>query len=162
MDFTDYDDDFEAAPEPVKNAAVPDGKYVAKLTGLAMGESKKGDARIEWTFNITEGPKAGLRIWKNDYIPTPGSADPKDVKKRGYIMADVKRVAGDIKFSEFIARLDDFTGGVYNLTVKTNGAYTNVYLNDAVVTDAAPAAPAAPAQSDLPNVPRGAANGAPF
>ena len=154
--FTDYDNDFDTAPAPVKAAAVPDGEYTAELVALQLGAADSGDKRIEWTFKITEGPKAGLRIWKNDYLPPVGSNEPKDVTKRGYIMADVKLVAGEIKFSEFLTRMTEFEGGTYELTVKTKGKYTNVYMNKRPT----PAAPAA--QPSLPGIPAPMNDGCPF
>jgi len=162
QDFTDYDDDeYTSAPTPAKPSPVEDGDYTAELTELIIKEFDDGGRRFEYTFTLDNG----LRIWKKEYIPAKGSADPKDVKKRGYLMADARAVSGrdDIRFTEFCASLASYTGQSFNITKRTKGKYVNVYINDRV---AAPAPVAvftpAPAQSDLPNVPRGAANGAPF
>jgi len=151
MDFTEYDDDFNAAPEPTRGAAVPDGEYTVKLTELGIKTFDDGGRRFEYTFDLDNG----LHIWKKEYIPATGASDPKDVKKRGYIMADARAVSGNpnIKFSEFVNAMPTYIGGTFKVTKKTNGKYVNVYINERVDTPVAPAAPPAPAQPALPGVP---------
>lgn len=164
--FTDYDDDFAAAPEPVRGGTVPDGDYIAELTALGTKYFEDGNMRLEYTFKITEGDCAGLRIWKNETIPAKGSNEPKDVTKRGYLMLDAKIVSNNpnIKFSEYLAGLSGFEGQVFKIHAKKNGKYTNVNINERVAFAAAPAAPPvapAPAQQPaLPGIP--ANNGSPW
>ena len=158
MNFLDYDDDeFESAPAPATGGMVPDGDYHVELVALGMKTFDDGGRRIEYTFKIVAGDCNGLRIWKNDSIPAKGSNDPKDVKKRGYLMADAKMVSGNpaIKFSEFLAGLESFTGQEFKVNTKKNGKYTNVTILERVTAVAVTAAPApAPAvQPALPGVP---------
>lgn len=161
-DFTEYDDDFEAAPEPTRGAAVPDGDYVGELVALDIKTFDDGGKRLEYTFRITEGPHANLRIWKNENIPAKGDNNPKAVNKRGYLMMDAKAVSGnkDIKFSEYLTSLETYVGRVFKIYRKQNGKYVNVTINERVDTAVAPAPAPAPAQPALPGVP--VANDIPF
>ena len=151
MNFLEDDDDFATAPEPVRAEAVPDGEYTAKLTELSIKTFDDGGRRFEYTFALDNG----LHIWKKEYIPATGASEPKDVKKRGYIMADARAVSGNqgIKFSEFVNALPTYIGGTFKITKKTNGKYVNVYINervDAPIPAPVPVFTPVPVTSDIP------------
>ena len=120
VDLTSFDDEFESAEAP-SYEEVPDGKYQVKIQTVKLESSQKGDPMIKFDLEIISGSQAGRHIFKNSVI-TQASLP--------YVKADLKTLGLELaKFSELSGRLEELLDVTLEITKRTRGDYTNVYLN---------------------------------
>lgn len=120
VDLTSFDDEFESAEAP-SYEEVPDGKYQVKIQTAKLESSQKGDPMIKFDLEIISGSQAGRHIFKNSVI-TQASLP--------YVKADLKTLGLELaKFSELSGRLEELLDVTLEITKRTRGDYTNVYLN---------------------------------
>lgn len=107
---------------------VPDADYVADLKELKLAEAKKsGRLQVETTLEIVDGEFEGKTVKKFDGV--------EEETGMGYFKNTCEIIGLDLppnlslwqqKFDEFIA---GNTVDLYDITVKTNDKYANVYIN---------------------------------
>ncbi len=120
VDLTSFDDEFESAEAP-SYEEVPDGKYQVKIQTAKLESSQKGDPMIKFDLEIISGSQAGRHIFKNSVI-TQASLP--------YVKADLKTLGLELaRFSELSGRLEELLDVTLEITKRTRGDYTNVYLN---------------------------------
>lgn len=122
----------KVAPIAASFSNVPDGSYLGDLKEMKLGQSKKGRWQVEMTWEVADGDNAG-KTQKQFYgISTnEGAADEVGM---GYLK-NVFEVLGfdapedvDLWQEHFDAFVNDNTA-YYDITVKSNGNYANVYVN---------------------------------
>lgn len=50
---------------------LPDGDYTAKVTEAKVGVAKSGNPKVQFTFEVTDGPHAGRMLFR--HCPTSGA-----------------------------------------------------------------------------------------
>lgn len=123
----------KAEPIAAAFSNVPDGDYVGDLKAIELGNAKKGRLQVVFTWEVADGEHAGA-TQKQFYGLTDdkGNADEKGM---GYFK-NVTEVIGldlpeDLRlwqdaFNEF---LGVNASALYEIAVKVNGNYANVYVN---------------------------------
>lgn len=142
VDLSAYDDDFASAESPAHDE-VPDGKYQVRIHGVRLDRSQKGDPMIKWDLVVIAGSQCNRHIFKNSVI-TPAALP--------FVKGDLKTLGLNLaKFSELQQRLEELLDVTLEVTKRTKGEYTNVYLNKRMQLAASAAAPPPPRNSgDIP------------
>lgn len=120
IDLSTFDDDFDSAEEPSQDE-VPDGKYQVRIESVRLENSQKGDPMIKWDLVIVSGSQAGRHIFKNSVISQASIP---------YVKKDLKTLGMELtKFSQLSDRLEELLDVTVEVSKRTRGDYTNVYLN---------------------------------
>jgi hypothetical protein len=120
VDLSAFDDEFTSAAAPSFDE-VPDGKYQARIDGVRLDRSQKGDPMIKWDLVVIAGQHAGRHIFKNSVI-TPAALP--------FVKGDLKTLGLELaKFSDLSNRLEELLDVTLEVTKRTRGEYTNVYFN---------------------------------
>lgn len=120
VDLSAFDDDFDSAEAP-SFEEVPDGKYQVRIDSVRLENSQKGDPMIKWDMVVISGSHVDRHIFKNSVITQAALPYVKsDLKTLGIVLA---------KFSDLAGRLEDLLDVTLEVTKRTRGDYTNVYLN---------------------------------
>ena len=113
-----------AKPMESTGGEVPDGKYVVRVEKCVRKSTKAGDKEmIAWDFVVTEGEHAGRHIFNNRVI---NPANPE--QSMSFIKTDFDRI-GLGEESNLQDAIQKSLDRVIEVQVKTNGQYTNVYVN---------------------------------
>lgn len=120
IDLSAFDDDFEAAEAPSFDE-VPDGKYQSRVDRMMLVRSQNDDPMIKWEFVILSGAHESRHIFKNSVISR---------KALPYVKKDLATVGLELgKLSDLPGRLQEALDKTVELTVRTKGEFTNVYIN---------------------------------
>lgn len=132
FDLSQFDDAFEdATVEPMENEEPPDGKYQVFVEKVSIGNAKtSGNPMLKWQFRII-GPRAqGRCLFKNNVL-----ASAENVK---WLKKDLDAAGMDVatlKLSDLPNRLEELLDRQLEIQKKTNGEYTNVYINRRISID---------------------------
>jgi len=135
FDLAQYDDDFAEAPVEEKEfEEPPDGKYQVLVDKVEMARAKQSGApMLKWQLKII-GPRcAGRYLFRNNMI-----ASPENVKWLKNDLATCGVDVGGLKLSDLPNRLGELLDVQLEVQKKTNGEYTNVYLNRRIEIDVPP------------------------
>ena len=112
---------------------IPDGEYVGDLKEIKLAQSKKGRWQVEFTWEVADGEQSG-RTQKQFYGVSDNSGNP-DTVGMGYFKGTTEVLGLDLSEDanvwqdEFNAFLSENSNALYDIAVKTNGNYANVYVN---------------------------------
>ena len=107
-------------------SVVDDGDYIGDVKEIKLGESKKGRTQVVTEIAIADGPFEGKTIKRFDGV--------EDEKGMGYFKNLCEVIGLDLPedlelwqdaMDAFVANNQD----LFNITVKKNGEYANVYVN---------------------------------
>ncbi len=106
---------------------VPDGKYEMKVIDCRIERAKKSSRlQIVWVIQILTGKYKKRIIYRYDGLETENNL--------GFLKADFKKLG--FKLPKNIMKItkivDDIAGMSFHGQVKTNGEYTNIYINDVI------------------------------
>jgi hypothetical protein len=135
FDLAQFDDDFAGAPVEEKEfEEPPDGKYQVLVDKVEMTRSKERNLpMLKWQLRIL-GPRcAGRFLFRNNMI-----ASPENVKWLKNDLATCGMDVGELKLSDLPNRLGELLDVTLEVQKKTNGEYTNVYLNRRIQIDVPP------------------------
>jgi hypothetical protein len=112
---------------------VPDGDYVGDLKEIKLAQSQKGRWQVEFTWEVADGEQAG-RTQKQFYgISTnEGAPDPVGM---GYFKGVTEVIGLDLPEDanvwqdEFDSFIQNNNTVLYDIAIKSNGNYANVYVN---------------------------------
>jgi hypothetical protein len=129
LDLTEFEDDYVEVPvqEQSEREELPDGKYQVVVDKVELTTTKTSGAPIlKWALKVLGGPHAGRRLFRHNLI---GSKDnlkwlKTDLHTCGLVLA---------KLSELPDRLGELLDVKLEVTKKTNGEFTNVYINKRIV-----------------------------
>lgn len=130
FDLSQYDEDYASAPVESRDSEnVPDGKYQVTVHKVELARSKTSDTpMLKWQLKIIAPAHIGRMIFRNNMM---GSAENiKWLKQDLYACG----LALD-KLSELPNHLYELLDVALEVTVKTKGEYTNVFLNKRIQTD---------------------------
>ena len=135
FDLAQYDDDFSEAPVEEKSfEEPPDGKYQVLVDKVELTRSKtSNNPMLKWQLRILGPQCAGRYLFRNNMI-----ASPENVK---WLKGDLATCGMDVsalKLSELPNRLGELLDVTLEVQKKTNGEYTNVYLNRRIDIDVPP------------------------
>ena len=107
-------------------SVIDDGEYVGDIKEMKLGESKKGRVQVVSEIAIADGPFEGKTIKRFDGV--------EDEKGMGYFKALCEVIGLDLPedMELWQETMDEFVGNnqdLFNVTVKKNGEYANVYIN---------------------------------
>jgi hypothetical protein len=107
---------------------VPDGDYIGDLKEMKLAEAKKtGRLQVEMTFEIADGEYEGKSVKRFDGV--------EEETGMGYFKNLCEVIGFDIPddMHGWQEAMDAFVAGnatdLYDITVKTNNNYANVYVN---------------------------------
>lgn len=135
FDLAQFDDDFAEAPVEEKEfEEPPDGKYQVLVDKVEMTRSKERNLpMLKWQLKIL-GPRCtGRYLFRNNVI-----ASPENVKWLKNDLATCGMDVAGLKLSELPNRLGELLDVTLEVQKKTNGEYTNVYLNRRIQIDVPP------------------------
>ena len=129
FDLTALDDDFEAAEvEPNQFDDLPDGKYQARVEKIEMGNTQNGAPMLKWQLRVLGPQHQGRMLFRNSVM-----ASKENLK---YLKADLLLCGLELaKLSDLPNRLNELLDVKLEVTKKTRGEYSNVYLNRRIVTE---------------------------
>lgn len=144
-DLSDLDEDYAAAPEPEDPGKVADGKYEVTVMAAEVTRSKtSGNAMLKWTLRIDGPTNKGRLLWRYNMLITQQNL----TWLKGDLAACGIRLA---KISDLPGRCDELVGLRLQVTQKTKGEFTNVYIGGLLKAAPAPAAAEAPASAGSGN-----------
>lgn len=122
----------KVAPITASFTNIPDGEYIGDLKEMKLGESKKGRTQVELTWEVADGDLAGKT--QKQFYGLSDNAGNADEVGMGYFK-NVCEVLG-IDLSEDLnvwqEEMNEFVAvnqTLYDIAVKSNGNYANVYCN---------------------------------
>ncbi|GMU83706.1 MAG: hypothetical protein AMXMBFR47_35760 [Planctomycetota bacterium] len=115
-----FDEAYRASTPPEYDE-IPDGRYEVEIASLSIGTSRAKDPMLTWDLVITAGPYARRHIFKNSVVT---NASLPYVKKELLLVG--LKLDG---LSELASHLNEVAGVVLEVTKRTDGEYTNIYLN---------------------------------
>jgi Protein of unknown function (DUF669) len=101
---------------------VPDGKYQVIVERVELTRTLKGDPILKWELRIL-GPKhEGRRLWRNNVL-----GGPENIRwlKKDLYSCDLRLP----RLSELPANLDRLLDIQLEVTKRTKGDYSSVYIN---------------------------------
>jgi len=125
-DLTQFDDVFDEAPQEGNNDGdpPPDGKYQVNVEKVNLTTTKTSAQRVlRWSLRIVDPQQfAGRMLWHSNLIVTN---DNIYWLKRDLITCGLRLA----RFSDLPAHLGSLLDIRLEVTKRTKGAYTNIYLN---------------------------------
>ena len=112
---------------------IPDNDYLGDLKEIKLARSKKGRWQAEFTWEVADGEQAG-RTQKHFYGLSDNTGKPDEVGMGRFkgtcevIGLDLSEDA-NVWQDDFNAFLSENSNALYDITVKANGNYANVYVN---------------------------------
>lgn len=125
----DQEETFNDTTDPADSGSVPDGKYTVFVDKVELKFTKNNNRRLAWNLRIIEPTHVGRMIFTGHMLETEQS---RGWLKRALLTCNLKLD----RWSELPGRLNDLLNVVLEVTVKTNGQYTNVYFNKRIDLDA--------------------------
>lgn len=120
VDLSALDAEFEQA-ETATSEEVPDGKYQARIHGVRMNKTQKGDPMLQYDLIVLSGSQQGRHLFKNSVL-TPAAMP--------YVKGDLKLLGVTLaRLSELPDRLPELLDKTVEVTKKTKEERSNVYLN---------------------------------
>lgn len=133
-DLAQFDDAYrEAQVEERRFEEVPDGKYQVVIDRVEMTRSKEqGTPMLKWALRILGPIHKNQLLWRNNVLATAENVKwlKTDLFTCGLVLD---------KLSELPANLERLLDVKLEVTKRTRGEFSNIYLNRRIVTDDAPA-----------------------
>ncbi len=119
-DLSAFDEDYSEVEAP-SYGDLPDGKYQVRVERVELGQSQNGDPMLKWDFLVLSGAHAGRHLFKNAVITH---------KSLPFVKGDLEMLGVQLpKFSDLPNHLDALLDHTLEVTQRTRGEYTNLYLN---------------------------------
>ena len=129
FDLSQFDEDFASAPVENPGESVPDGKYQVVVHKVELARSKQSDTpMLKWQLKIIAPHSVGRMIFRNNML---GSAENVKWLKQDLYACGL----GLEKLSDLPGRLTDLLDVALQVTVKSKGEYSNVFINNRIDTD---------------------------
>ena len=111
---------------------IPDGEYVGDLKELKLGTAKKGRTQIEAMWEVADGELTGKT--QKQFYGLSDNTGKADATGMGYWKNVCEVIGLDLPedLNLWQEEMDTFIGGsvaLYDINVKANGNYANVYVN---------------------------------
>jgi Protein of unknown function (DUF669) len=121
IDLSQFDEAFAAAP--AVDDEIPDGSYDAAVDRVELTRSQtSGNPMLKWTLRLLDPGYEGRLVWRNNVL-----ASEENVK---WLKADLKKCGLALeKLSELPGRLNELLDVKLSIRKKTNGDFTNIYVN---------------------------------
>lgn len=123
-ELMEWDDDFRRAPEP--DEPLPDGTYTAQLltADIVRGKNDPALLYLKCEFGVAGGEQDGRTT------SVLQALNPGEAKRMAFTKRFLRTLGYD---APSLAALEDWlphaVGCGYEIQVKTNGQYVNVYVN---------------------------------
>ncbi len=146
FDLANLEDDFTETPVEEKEfKEPPDGKYQVIVDKVEMARSKQTNSpMLKWQLKILGPHCVGRYLFRNNMI-----ASHENLK---WLKTDLVLCGLQLeKLSDLPHRLNELLDVTLEVQKKTNGTYTNVYLNKRIEIDVPPEL--APGQRNAPGGP---------
>ncbi len=120
-DLSRFDGAYAAAPTGDED--IPDGKYLARIENVELTTSReKQTPMLKWTLVITGPQFVGCKLWRYNLLATDENA--------AWLKKDLHRCDVDLeKLSDLPDHLHRLLDVVVEVTKRTRGEFTNVYIN---------------------------------
>ena len=148
IDLAAFDGEFENLPEEADDAAIPDGKYQARIESLEVTRSKtSGNPMLKWKLRIVAPRFAGRVLWRNSVLRN-------DAESLRWIKKDLAAAGLRVtRLSELPAHAGSVSGRLIEISKTTRGEYESIYLNKLIDSGGAPgmdgaSTPGSPALDD--------------
>lgn len=127
----DWDDEYEKAPIEERGSEIPDGSYRAQIKEVIRKDSKNsGKPMLAWKLTVVDGPFKKRMLFRNSMLPDRAESDEYNKDRLKYLKMDLHTCGVTMaKYSDLEHKLQDLIGVTLDVTVKSKGTNTNVYLN---------------------------------
>ena len=130
VDLSHLEEDFSSSEE--KKASnfdpLPDGKYIVEVDQAELTTSRSGSPMLKWTLRVLQGPFDNRLMWRNNMLASK--------ENLGWLKADLTKCGLTLaKVNDLNERAGELVGCVLEVTQKTNGQFTNVYINRMLTDD---------------------------
>lgn len=135
FDLSQFDEDYAAATvEERDDSPVPDGKYQVVVHKVELARSKQTDTpMLKWQFKVVAPNHVGRMIFRYNML-----ASAENIK---WLKQDLYTCGLALeRFSDLSGRLEELLDVGLEVTVKTKGEFSNVFLNRRMDMDDNPAA----------------------
>jgi len=132
FDLSEFDDDYaEAKVEERTNEEPPDGKYQVRVDKVGLVRAKSsGNPMLRWELVILAPRCQNQRLFRNNVMATR--------ENMKWLKTDLHTCGLDLeRVSDLPARLGELLDVTLEVTKRTKGENTNVYLNRRITIDAA-------------------------
>lgn len=130
IDLSQWDEDYESAPiEENKFDDVPDGKFQVSIEKVELARAQSsGNPMLKWQLRVLGPNNAGRMIFRNSVMASAENIKflKNDLHTCGLVLE---------KFSDLGSRLGDLLDIKLEVTKKTRGEFSNVYINRRIVTE---------------------------
>ena len=130
IDLTQFNEDFtEAEIEERGFEPIPDGKYQVRVEAVELARSKTSDnPMLKWTLRILGPTHKNRLLWRYNVL-----LSKENIR---WLKTDLHVCGLDLeKVSDLEANLDRLLDVALEVTVRTRGESTNVYINRRIVVD---------------------------
>lgn len=128
MDLKHLDEQYEKAETVSKSFDLPEGDYIAQLTGAECKESKDGRPYLRLSFTVVEGDHSGQKFSKLHNLDNP--------ERFKFLKEDLFVLGVTGKLSDLEKNLANATAAPLRVSCRKkdyNGkVYTNYYINGVV------------------------------
>lgn len=136
LDLARFDDTFESAQvDSHEHDEVPDGKYQVVVDRVELTRSQtSGSPMLKWGLKIIAPAHRGRFLWRNNVI-----GSPENIK---WLKTDLVTCGLQLaKLSELPANVEKLKGIALEVTKRTRGENTNIYINKKIQLAAEATAP---------------------
>jgi len=128
-DLAHWDEEYAATEvEPNQFDDVPDGKYQVKVEKVELARTQNGDPMLKWQLRVLGPQHRGRMMFRNNVM-----ASKENIK---FLKADLLTCGLELgKLSDLPNRLNDLLDVAMEVTKRTRGEYSNVYINKRIVLD---------------------------
>jgi len=126
-DLSAFDEDYDEVEAP-SYADLPDGKYQVRVESVRVAQSQNGDPMLKWDFLVLSGEFAGRHLFKNAVITH---------KSLPFVKGDLQTLGVRLaRFSDLPNHLGALLDKTLEVTQRTKGEYTNLYINRCITVPA--------------------------
>ena len=113
----------------VGTPTLPDGTYQGEITDIKLGTTQKGKPQIDWTLKVLSGEYEGRACHKYDMLATQENVD--------WVYGTLEVLGVDelpTSLDDFKTTLQSSVGKKVEFSCRTQGNFTNVYINELLET----------------------------
>jgi len=123
VDLSHLEGDYAAAEIKARNFdPVPDGKYIVEVLAADVTEAKNGHAVLTWKLSVIGGKFDGRQLRRDNWLETATNV--------GWLKRDLATCEITLaKLNDINVRARELVGLCLDVVQKTNGRYTNIFLN---------------------------------
>ena len=130
FDLADLNEQYAQAEKPEQGNfdEVPDGKYQVRVEKVEPAISQSGNRMLKWQLRVISGAQTNRMVFRQNILET--------AENMKYLKGDLSVCGVELEqVSDLPAHLGELLDVTLEVTKKTAGEFSNVYLNKRIVVD---------------------------